>query len=123
MPIIIKNESEESASNKSTLAVIATLVGVMVVFAVVYFAWYAPSQAAPVVIDHQTVVHDQGTPPPSTTTIIQGQPGATGATGAQGAQGTQGSKGNQGNQGDQGNQGNQGAAGSNADSGNANNVP
>ena len=110
MPIIIKNESEESVASNSTMAVIATLLGVIIILAIGYFAWYAPSQANAVVIDHQTVVHDQGNPAPSTTTIIQGQPGAAGATGATGAKGNQG---NQGNQGDQGAAGSNGADGTN----------
>ena len=120
MPAPTSAQASFFLSSNSTMVLIATLLGIIVILAIGYFAWYAPGQANAVVIDHQTVVHDQTAPAPtSTTTIIQGQPGATGATGAAGAQGSKGSQGSQGNKGEAGNNGSNGANGADANSSSA----
>jgi len=93
MPIIIRSESDESVATNSSLTAIVTVLVLFAVFALGYFAWWVPSQAAtPLVIEHQTTVHDQAapstttivTPAPQQPVIIQGAPGPKGDTGPKG---------------------------------------
>lgn len=104
MPVVIREESVDSVETRSSLAVILTVLVLAAVFALGYFAWYVPNQAAaanPTVIEHQTdVVHDQpattppttivNTPAPQAPVVVQGQPGPKGDQGAQGPQGPKG---------------------------------
>lgn len=94
MPTIIREESDATATANSSLAVVLAVIGLAVVMAIGYFAWYVPAQT-PAVIDRQTVIHDNN--PPSTTIvnppaaqaplIIQGQAGPKGDPGPAGPKG------------------------------------
>lgn len=101
--------SEDRADSRSMTAVVLTLLGVVAVAMILYFAVWAPSRGG-----SDTVIVTPGPAGPAGT---DGEQGAPGSQGAQGNQGMLGNQGNQGNQGTQGNQGNQGTTGTTGETG------
>jgi hypothetical protein len=109
MPTYITHESEDSATSRSLLTVIATVVVLAAVFLIGYFAWWGPAHTGMPMTENQTVIHDQGAAP--STTIVN--PPSTPAPIV--IQGQAGPKGDQGNQGDQGDKGDTGGKGNSSD--------
>ncbi len=84
MPLVIRNESDGRLETQSIIAVLAVFLVVALALLLGYFAWWAPAQSTPSIIDRQTVIHDRPansptivTPPASSPPIIiQEQNGA-----------------------------------------------
>jgi hypothetical protein len=108
---------EDGDSNWAPVAIIMTVL--VVVMAMGYFFWYAPSQSVVVAPTREVIVNNPTTPAPSApnTVVFPSSPGQTGATGATGARGQSGTDGAPGAAGAEGAPGRTGDPGKSDDKG------
>ncbi|MFY9234439.1 MAG: hypothetical protein WAO58_08265 [Fimbriimonadaceae bacterium] len=105
-PVIVRESTviRDDTESNTAMTLLVALIVIAAIGLIAYFAWWAPSQSAPAVIDRQTVIQDRDSdpsttivtpptvvnPPSQPPVIIQGQPGPPGQAGPKGDKGDPG---------------------------------